>query len=158
VKTTKATRRERTRPGRIATAAVIASVLLGACVPRNAPPSSALTSSSMAHPIDASSMANAGKDLEQGTAYALGLNLHCGMKYIFGVDGRNWETSNPPYDGTGKIPAVLRDSLVDPNESVSPVLAAHVELLGDDELLLTSADGKVSVIYYPAAGEIQPCM
>lgn len=143
---------------RAAIVTVAIALFVGACATSNGSSPGAVTSQSEVQPNAEPSLPNADtQPLEQGITYVLRLNLHCGMKYIYNVDGRNWETSNSPYNGTGRMPTVLRDALVDPNESVSPVLVAQVELLSDDELLLKVPEGDLSVTYRPSSVGIEPC-
>lgn len=96
-----------------------------------------------------------GESLEVGVQYQYRFGIHCGMRYIEGVGGRNWETDNPPYDGVGRFPDALRAEFVNPNESISPVVAGSIELISAD--LLEFRAGDVVVRYEPTTTEVPGC-
>ncbi|NIA26336.1 MAG: hypothetical protein GWP04_12365 [Gammaproteobacteria bacterium] len=93
--------------------------------------------------------------LEMGIQYRYRFGIHCGMRYIEGADGRNWETERPPYDGVGRFPDALRAHLENPNESISPVVVGSIELISAD--LLEFRAGDVVVRYGPTTSEIPGC-
>jgi hypothetical protein len=93
--------------------------------------------------------------LEVGVPHGYLFPLHCGMRYISDVDGRNWETPDPPYDGVGPVPETLRDFYTNPNESISPVVVGIVELAEPD--VLEFKVGKTAVRYTPTTAEIPGC-
>ena len=93
--------------------------------------------------------------LEVGVPHGYLFPLHCGMRYISNVDGRNWETPDPPYDGVGPVPDTLRDFYTDPRESISPVVAGILKLVEPD--VLEFQVGSLTIRYTPTTTEIPGC-
>ena len=84
--------------------------------------------------------------------------IHCGMRYIRNIDGRNWETTEPPYDGVGPFPDELRQAFVDPDEAVSPVVLGSIEITAGDALVFRVRNSDLTVTYRPTTATIPPCM
>lgn len=84
--------------------------------------------------------------------------IHCGMRYLRNVDGRNWETTESPYDGVGPFPDELRPAFEDPNEAVSPVVLGSIHMTTDDSLVFRVRNSDLAVTYRPTAASIPPCM
>ena len=83
--------------------------------------------------------------------------IHCGMRYIQNIDGRNWETTEPPYDGVGPFPDELRQAFLDPDEAVSPIVLGSIEITADDTLVFRVRNSDLTVTYRPTTATIPPC-
>jgi len=83
--------------------------------------------------------------------------IHCGMRYIRNIDGRNWETDESPYDGVGPFPDELRQAFLDPNEAVSPVVLGSIEITAADTLVFRARNSGLTVVSHPTGANIPGC-
>lgn len=136
-----------------ATIIVVSACASGDAVPPTSRPISTPTVQSLAglRPV------LAGMDLEEGVPYSYRFQLHCGMKYLADLDGVDWVTLEPLYDGVGRLPGAFEEFLVDPGEVISPVLRTQITLVTEDELELTLPDGTFVSTYRPTDDEIPGC-
>ena len=84
--------------------------------------------------------------------------IHCGMRYLQNIDGRDWETTESPYDGVGPYPEELRQAFLDPNEAVSPIVMGTIEITTGDTLVFRVRNSDLTIIYRPTTVTIPPCM
>ncbi len=98
-----------------------------------------------------------GSTLTLGVAYLYRFGIHCGTRYIWELNGTNWETDEVIHSGTGRWADDLRQFFTNPNEAISPELRTHLTLVAEDELLLTLPDGSLPSTYRPTGKEPIPC-
>lgn len=97
-----------------------------------------------------------GSALELGRLYRYDFFIHCGMRYLQAIDGRNWETSTPPFE-TGRYPDSWRQAFTNPRESISPELAGTLQLISDDLLEFLVPGFNIDATYTPTTAEIPGC-
>lgn len=95
--------------------------------------------------------------LETGVPYGYLFQIHCGMRYLEDIDGRDWQTDQPPYDGFGPFPDQLRQAFENPNESISPVVVGTIELVSDNILEFRARNSDLVVPYEPTKTNIPGC-